>query len=249
MKTSRFNFFFTRRCSVSILLCMMMIKHTLKILHNIFEVSMIIIFYHHVWLHIICQGIEKMGEKQFSPSFLKLNILHGSFEPMGWSSRPEVFCRKGVLRNFAKFTGKHLCQSFFFNKVSGLRPATLLKKENLAQVFSCEFCKISKNTYFNRTSPVSASKMGWIKHFRAERKNPCIVSLLEGTICFVCKQHFPKIIIFTPRTHVRVCISVSEMLVFQKVVLNKSYIKKLKWTSFASLWEINNICYRCKLFF
>ena len=27
------------------------------------------------------------------------------------SSRLEVFCRKGVLRNFAKFTGKHLCQS------------------------------------------------------------------------------------------------------------------------------------------
>ena len=44
------------------------------------------------------------------------------------SSRPEVFCKKGVLRNFAKFTGKHLCQSFFFNKVAGLRPATLLKK-------------------------------------------------------------------------------------------------------------------------
>ena len=27
------------------------------------------------------------------------------------SGRPEVFCKKGVLRNFAKFTGKHLCQS------------------------------------------------------------------------------------------------------------------------------------------
>ena len=25
------------------------------------------------------------------------------------SSRPEVFCKKGVLRNFAKFAGKHLC--------------------------------------------------------------------------------------------------------------------------------------------
>ena len=24
---------------------------------------------------------------------------------------PEVFCKKGVLRNFAKFTGKYLCQS------------------------------------------------------------------------------------------------------------------------------------------
>ena len=35
------------------------------------------------------------------------------------SSRPEVFCKKGVLRNFPKFTGKHLCQSLF-NKVAGL---------------------------------------------------------------------------------------------------------------------------------
>ena len=42
------------------------------------------------------------------------------------SSRPEVSCKKGVLRNFAKFTGKHLCQSPFFNK----------------------FCEISKNTFF-----------------------------------------------------------------------------------------------------
>ena len=33
---------------------------------------------------------------------------------------PEVFCKKDVLRNFAKFTGKHLCQSLFFNKVAGL---------------------------------------------------------------------------------------------------------------------------------
>ena len=38
------------------------------------------------------------------------------------SSRPKVFCEKGVLRNFTKFTRKHLCQSFFFNKVIGLRP-------------------------------------------------------------------------------------------------------------------------------
>ena len=26
---------------------------------------------------------------------------------------------KGVLRNFTKFKGKHLCQSLFFNKVAG----------------------------------------------------------------------------------------------------------------------------------
>ena len=32
----------------------------------------------------------------------------------------EVFCKKSCLRNFAKFTGKHMCQSLFFNKVAGL---------------------------------------------------------------------------------------------------------------------------------
>ena len=33
---------------------------------------------------------------------------------------PEVFYKKGVLRNFAKFTEKHLCQRLFLNKVGGL---------------------------------------------------------------------------------------------------------------------------------
>ena len=56
--------------------------------------------------------------------------------------------KKDVLRNFAKFTGKHLCQSVFFKKVA--------KKENLAQVFSCEFCEVFKNTFSYRTPPVAA---------------------------------------------------------------------------------------------
>ena len=30
--------------------------------------------------------------------------------------------KKGAFRNLAKFTGNHLCQSLFFNKVAGLRP-------------------------------------------------------------------------------------------------------------------------------
>ena len=33
---------------------------------------------------------------------------------------PEVFCKKGFLRNFAKFKGKHLCKSLFLNKIAGL---------------------------------------------------------------------------------------------------------------------------------
>ena len=40
----------------------------------------------------------------------------------------ECSIRKGALRNFTKFTGKHLCQRLVFNKVAGAKPATLLKK-------------------------------------------------------------------------------------------------------------------------
>ena len=47
---------------------------------------------------------------------------------MGRGSRPKVFCKQGVLRNFGKFTGKNLCQCLFFNEVAGLRPAFLLKE-------------------------------------------------------------------------------------------------------------------------
>ena len=53
---------------------------------------------------------------------------------------------KDVLRKFAKFTGKHLGQSLFFN---------FIKKETLAQVFSCEFCEIFKNIFF--TEPLRAT--------------------------------------------------------------------------------------------
>ena len=64
------------------------------------------------------------------------------------NSHTEVSCKKGVLKSFLKVTEKQLCQSLFFNKVAGFRPATLLKKETLAQVYSCEFWQIVKKTFF-----------------------------------------------------------------------------------------------------
>ena len=56
------------------------------------------------------------------------------------SSRGALF-KGGALRNFTKFTGKHLCQSIF-------------KRETLVQVFSSEFCKIFENIFFYRRPPV-----------------------------------------------------------------------------------------------
>ena len=62
------------------------------------------------------------------------------------SSHLRCSMKIGVLKNFVKFTGKHLCQSLFFNK-----------EEALVQVFSCEFCEIFRNTFFDTTPLVAAS--------------------------------------------------------------------------------------------
>ena len=68
------------------------------------------------------------------------------------SSRPEVFCKIGVFRNFAKLTGKHLCQSLFFDKVAGLRPATLLKKRSGTGVFLWILWNSEEHHFLQNTS-------------------------------------------------------------------------------------------------
>ena len=73
-----------------------------------------------------------------------MNIYHKII--IDRSSHPE-FCKKGVLKNFEKFTAKHLFQSLFF------------KKETLVLVFSCEFWKSFKNIFRYSTLPVAASAM------------------------------------------------------------------------------------------
>ena len=60
------------------------------------------------------------------------------------SSRLEVFSRKGVLRNFKKFTGEHLCQSLVCNRVARLRTVTLLKKRFWYRCFPVNFWKFLK---------------------------------------------------------------------------------------------------------
>ena len=67
----------------------------------------------------------------------------------------EGFYKKGVVRNFAKFTRKHLCRSLFFDKVRRYRSATSL--EERLQAFSCEFCEIYKNTFFAEHHRTTAS--------------------------------------------------------------------------------------------
>ena len=72
------------------------------------------------------------------------------------SSHREVFCKKGVLRNFAKFTRKHRCQSLFFNKVAGPSLHLYLKKTQ-HRCFPVNFAYFLRKSFFNRTPPVAAS--------------------------------------------------------------------------------------------
>ena len=56
--------------------------------------------------------------------------------------------QKGVLRNFTKFTEKHLCQGLFFNKVAGMRPATLLNIRPWHSCFRVNFAKFLRTPFF-----------------------------------------------------------------------------------------------------
>ena len=93
---------------------------------------------------------------------------------------PEVSGRKGVFRNFAKFTGKHLCQS--------------------PQVFSCEFCKFAKNTFFTEHLRTTASDTSFadLSGLYFYLKNDRLKELCE--IIVILPTDWPKIFLSTACT-------------------------------------------------
>ena len=103
-----------------------------------------------------------------------INLLQRWFPVTLRSSHQRCSIQKGVLRNLTKFTWKHLCQSLVFNKVAGLRPATLLKKRLWHRCFYCEFCEISRNTFFTEHIWTTSSRL-WRKFLErtAIQKNIC----------------------------------------------------------------------------
>ena len=70
-----------------------------------------------LYLSSALQVIKRSPLVTLQVTILK-NFSHGNRENR--SSHQRCSVRKGALRNFAKFTRKHLCQSLFFNKVAGL---------------------------------------------------------------------------------------------------------------------------------
>ena len=79
---------------------------------------------------------------------------------------------KNVFLEILQNSKENTCASLFFNKVAGL--GNFIK--TLAQMFSCEFCKISKNTFSYRTPKVAASAKAFCKIYN---KIPVRPSLLN----------------------------------------------------------------------
>ena len=102
--------------------------------------------------------VDALGETSWWEA---LSPRQGEFRSRGraWvfrSSRLEVLCKKGVLKNFENFTGKHLRWGLFFNKDAGA-VCNFIKKETRTLAFSCKFSKIFKNTFFYRRPPAASA--------------------------------------------------------------------------------------------
>ena len=113
------------------------------------------------------------------------------------SSRLEEFCKKSVLRNFAKFTGKHLCQSLIFNKVAGLRPGTLLKKRLWHSCFLVNFAKFLGAPFFTEhlRGLVLKSSLQWSPLFNTTIKNPVVAEdIPQKILLYSYNVSLPKIL-------------------------------------------------------
>ena len=67
------------------------------------------------------------------------------------SSHPELFCKKGVLRNSAKLTGKYLCQSHIFNKVAGWGMQLYQKRDSDTGAFLWNWPNFFKKIFLQNT--------------------------------------------------------------------------------------------------
>ena len=118
---------------------------------------------------------------------------------------PEVFYEKGVIKNF---TGKHLClrpatlskkrlwrRCFPVNFVEFLRTPFLqnlrrllltieacnfIKKETMAQMFSCKCCGIFKNTFFTEHLRTTASDNSIVRFPCSAQNLPLTIPLLNS---------------------------------------------------------------------
>ena len=87
-----------------------------------------LIFYTHT--HVKIYPRTKWMTPYFLGNFLA-KICQNSYR----NSRSQMFFKIGVLENFAKFTGQHLCWSLFLETFQAVKPVTFLKRVSSTCVF------------------------------------------------------------------------------------------------------------------
>ena len=77
------------------------------------------------------------------------------------SSHRRCSKKKDVLKNFTEFTGNHLCQGLFFNKIAGLTPATLPKKRLWHRCCPVNFAKVLRTPILKNICERLPMVAGW----------------------------------------------------------------------------------------
>ena len=99
------------------------------------------------FIMLVFEYICRTSLSDFFVKYGSIRVLPVIFSCIQRIIAPEVFCKSSAVKNFAKFTGKHMCQSTFFNKLAKWA-CNFIKKVTPAQVLYCKFCEVFENTYF-----------------------------------------------------------------------------------------------------
>ena len=126
---------------------------------------------------------------------------------------PQNSVKKVILKISQNLQEKQLFQSLVFNKVADLA-CNFIKKETLAQVFSCEFCEIFKNTFSYRT-PLVAASVSWLGNFAIRKNSTLFVHERLNNL-------FPRVFLYT----------------FNERSFARKKIEKIKGWSFAIFVEM-----------
>ena len=109
-------------------------------------------------LIIISVSLHHYVSTKIFVEYIFLEYLLVSFDLFWQQKKPlEGFCKKCVLKIFAYFTEKTPVLESFLNKVAGLKVCNFIRKETLPQLFSHEYCKNFKNSFWYGIPPVAAS--------------------------------------------------------------------------------------------
>ena len=136
-----------------------------------------------------------------------------------------MLCKKGFLRNFAKFTGS-TCVRVFLNKVTGLKPATFFKKRLWHRCFPVNFVK------FLRT-PFLTEHLRWLllkKQISAKRFHQ------QYHFCFHLESCYQETLIVKYLSHSTFILStmyyhylLSTVYYFQSVNTQYEYLCHIYW--------------------